>query len=116
MRKAVLHALASSTDSPTPFLVVLVLPVWEDTPWNAASIRGHPNMSTLVRIPAGHMRFVPAHKQTDGDPTALTPARWPVELVIISNEAGRNLFLDETRIYGVLAPAISKAYHIHKIA
>ena len=112
MRKAVLHALASSTDSPTPLLVVLVLPVWEDTPWNAASIRGHPNMSTLVRIPAGHMRFVPAHKQTDLDPTVLTPARWPVELVMISNESGRSRFLDDPRLYAVLAPAISETCHI----
>ena len=32
MKKAILHALASSTDTTTPFLVVLVLPVWEDTP------------------------------------------------------------------------------------
>ena len=33
MSKASLHALASSTDTTTPFLVVMVLPVWEDTPW-----------------------------------------------------------------------------------
>jgi len=33
MKKAILHALASSTNITTPFLVVLVLPVWEDTPW-----------------------------------------------------------------------------------
>ncbi len=32
MTKAILHALASSTDTTTPFLVVMVLPVWEDTP------------------------------------------------------------------------------------
>jgi len=32
MRKAILHALASSTNPTTPFLVVMVLPVWEDTP------------------------------------------------------------------------------------
>ena len=32
MRKAILHALASSTDTTTPLLVVIVLPVWEDTP------------------------------------------------------------------------------------
>jgi hypothetical protein len=31
-RKAILHALATSTDMTTPFLVVLVLPVWEYTP------------------------------------------------------------------------------------
>jgi hypothetical protein len=37
MLKAVLHALASYT----PFLAVLILPVWDDTPWNSAAIRGH---------------------------------------------------------------------------
>ena len=61
MLKAVLHALASSQSPNTPFLVVLILQVWEDTPWNSPAIRGHHNMSTLIRIPAGHMRFVPAH-------------------------------------------------------
>ena len=32
MRKAILHALASSTNTTIPFLVVMVPPVWEDTP------------------------------------------------------------------------------------
>ena len=62
MNKAFLHALASSTDSTTSFLVVMVLPVWEDTPWYYAAIRSHHNLETLIQILAGHMRFVPAHK------------------------------------------------------
>jgi hypothetical protein len=87
MFKAVLHALASSS-SETPFLVVLIFPVWDDTPWNSASIHGHSNMSTLIRIPAGHMRFVPAHRQsTDMTPT-LSPAKLLVEFVLISNATG----------------------------
>ena len=98
MRKAILHALASSTDTTNPLLVVLVLPVWEDTPWSSAAIRNHPNLETLIQIPTGHMRFVPAHKQTDGDTAALPPAKWPVELVLISNEAGKQQFLDRDRI------------------
>ncbi len=88
-RKAIMHALASSTHTTTPLLVVLVLPVWEDTPWSSAAIRSHPNLETLIQIPTGHMRFVPAHQQTDGDTASLPPANWPVELVLISNEAGR---------------------------
>jgi hypothetical protein len=32
MLKAVLHALASSESLDAPFLVILILPVWEDTP------------------------------------------------------------------------------------
>ena len=38
MRKAILHALAPSTNITTPFLVVMVLPVWEDTPWYSTTI------------------------------------------------------------------------------
>ncbi len=32
MRKAILHVLASFIDTTTPFLVIIVLPVWEGTP------------------------------------------------------------------------------------
>jgi hypothetical protein len=32
MLKTVLHALASSEYMDTPFLVVLILPAWDDTP------------------------------------------------------------------------------------
>ncbi len=52
----------------------MVLPVWEDTPWNSAGIRNHRNIETLVQIPTGHMRFIPAHKQTDGDTVPLEAA------------------------------------------
>ena len=90
MLKAVLHALSSSEMQATSFLVVLILPVWDDTPWNSAAIHGHHNMSTLIRIPAGQMRFVPAHKQSDEPNPALSPAKWPVELVLIANEKGRS--------------------------
>jgi len=51
MRKAILHALASSTDASTPFLVVLALLVWEDTPWYSAAIRSYPNLEILIQIP-----------------------------------------------------------------
>ncbi len=49
-----------------------------------------------------YMRFVPAHKQTYGDTASLTPAKWPVELVLISNEAGKQQFLDRERITHIL--------------
>ena len=97
-RKTILHTLASSTDTTTPLLVVMVLPVREDTPWLSTTIRGHPNMETLIQIPTRNMRFVPAHKQIDGDIASLTPANWPVKLVLISNEAGKHHFLDWDRI------------------
>jgi hypothetical protein len=60
--KAVIHAVVSSETSETSFLVVIILPVWDDTPWNSASIWGHSNMSNLIRIPAGHVRCVPARR------------------------------------------------------
>ncbi len=73
----------------TNFLLVLVLPVWGDTPWSSASILGHDNMSTLNRISTDHMRFVPAHCQSDDMTATLPPAKWLMEYVLISNEAGR---------------------------
>ena len=106
MLKAVLHALASSEAQDTPFLVVLILPVWEDTPWNSAAVRGHHNMSTLIQIPAGHMRFVPSHKQSDEATPALHPAKWPVDFVLIANPSGREAFLSHDIINKILGPAI----------
>jgi hypothetical protein len=41
-QKTILHALASSDGSDTPLLVVLVFPVWDDTPWNSAAIYTKP--------------------------------------------------------------------------
>jgi hypothetical protein len=106
MRKAILHALASSTDTTTPFLVVMVLPGWEGTPWYSAAIRSHHSMETLIQIPAGHMRFVPAHKQSDIGTDSFSRAKWPVELVLISNEEGRNQFVNTERIHQILGPAL----------
>ncbi len=95
MLKAVLHALSSSETQDTHFPVVLIL--WEDTTWNSAAIRGHHNMSTLIRIPAGHMRFVPAHKQSDEATLVLSPAKWPVEFVLVTNDKGRETFVYHDR-------------------
>ena len=106
MLKAALHALASSKSPDTLFLVVLILPVWEDTPWRSAAIRGHHNMSTLIRIPAGHMRFVPVHKQPDEATPVLSLAKWPVECVLIANAKGRENFLCHDRINQILSPTI----------
>ncbi len=64
MRKEVLHALAPSDWSEIPFLIVLIIPVWGDTPWNYASIRGYRNMTTLIRIPVGHIRALRAGTST----------------------------------------------------
>ena len=105
MLKAVLHAFSSSESQDTPFLVVLILLVWEDTQWNSAAIRGHYNMSTLIRISVGHMRFVPAHKQSDEANPVLSLAKWPVEFVLIANDKGRKTFVCHERIQQILSPA-----------
>ncbi len=63
-------------------------------------------MSTLIQIPSGHMRFMPAHKQTDDESVELKPAKWPVELVLIANAMGREAYLSNQRIQTILSPAI----------
>jgi hypothetical protein len=63
-------------------------------------------MSTLIRIPAGHMRFVPAHKQSDEATPVLSPAKWPVELVYLANDKGRETFVCHDRIHQILSPTI----------
>jgi hypothetical protein len=54
------------------------------------------------------MRFVPAHKQTDIDTAELSPANWPVELVLIANQEGRDRFVNTDRITHILAPALQQ--------
>ena len=102
MIKAVLHALSSSEAQDTLFLVVMILPICEDTPWNSAAIRGHHNMSTLIQIPAGHIRFVPAHEQSDEANPVLSPAKWHLDLAIIANDKGRETFVSHDRIQRIL--------------
>ena len=63
-------------------------------------------MSTLIRIPTGHMRFGPAHRQPDDMTATLPLAKWSVELILISNEASREKYLDTSPIHMILAPAI----------
>ncbi len=96
----------SSDHTDAPFLAVMVLPVWDDSPWTSNAIRGHPNMSTLIRIPTGHVRFVPANKQTDDASIELKPVKWPVDLILIANDKGRESYLDNDRVQAILAHAI----------
>jgi hypothetical protein len=74
-RKAILHVLASSTDTTNPFLAVLDLPIWEDTSLTSAAIRSYPNTETSIQITSGHVRFVPTHKQSEGNADTLTPVK-----------------------------------------
>ncbi len=63
-------------------------------------------MLTLIRIPAGHMRFVPYHKQSDEAAPTLSPAKWPVESVLIADFRGREAFLSHDRINQIVRLAI----------
>ena len=90
----------------------MVLLGWEDTPWYSDAIRNHINLETLIQIPIGHMRLVPAHKHSDSDATSLSPAKWPVELNLISNDEGRTQFVDMDRIHQILALALRNTCHI----
>ena len=109
---AVLHALASSANTKTSFLTIMVLPVWEGTPWQSAAIRSHANMETLIHIPTGHMRFVPTYNQSEGEAHQLAPAKWPVELVLVVNVAVKAQFLDMGRVHDILGPAIREVCQI----
>jgi len=68
--------------------------------------RGHRNKSTLIRIPTDHMRFVPTHRQSDDTTATLPPAKWPVEMVLLSNETGREQYLYQPMIHKITALAI----------
>ena len=114
MHKAVTHALACSESSETPLLVVLILQAWEDSPWQAESIRQHPHMETLLRLEKGHLKVIPHDKQLDAalQPNLLTPADWPVEMIIIANKKGRDAFLDTHRLHRILVPALREVCQV----
>ena len=67
---------------------------------------------TLIRIPIGHMRFVLAHRQSVDMTATLPPAKWLVELVLISNKAGREKYLDLASIHKILSSAIQDVCHM----
>ncbi len=85
----------------------MILPVWENTPWDSTAIKSHGNMSTLVHIPVRHIRFVSTHCQADASISAFSPAKWLVDFVIIFNKAGRaEAFINHGLIITIQAPAI----------
>ena len=63
-------------------------------------------MPTLIHIPVDLMRFVPTHTNSDGTTSALSPAKWPMEFILIVNEKEREAFLGHDRIQAILAPDI----------
>jgi hypothetical protein len=90
MRNTILHALACTTSSLNPFIVVLILPAWEDSPRRTRSILQHPNLTTLAHFPANHLTLITTHKQLYKKLklSIRRPADWPVDLIIVANEEG----------------------------
>jgi len=58
------------------------------------------------------MQFEPAHRQSDDMTANLPPANLLIDLVLISNEAGREKYLDRAKIHKILAPAIHDVCHM----
>jgi hypothetical protein len=84
LRKAVLSALACSTTTNSPFLVVLILPAWEDSPWITHSILSHLSLTTLAHLNPNQLNLVPPHKQLD-DIAIITLSRateCPIDIII----------------------------------
>ncbi len=52
------------------------------------------------------LRFVPAHKQSDKATPVLSPAKWTVESVVITNAKGRKPCICHDRIQLILGPVI----------
>jgi hypothetical protein len=111
MRKAVLHAISSTTSSPCPLLVIFILPAWENSPWRTQSILSHPNTTILIHLQANQLKFVPTHKQLDAhlDISRLRPADWPVDIVMVANKAGHQAYLNQDRLQHILIPGILQA-------
>jgi hypothetical protein len=46
----------------------------------------------------------PPRNQSEGDANNLTPVKWPVDLVLISNEEEKAIFLNMDRIHDITGP------------
>jgi len=64
------------------------------------------------KIPARHLCFVPTHTLSDEATSDLSSAEWPTELVLVSNEKDRDVFLNQEQIHTILAPGIRGTYHL----
>ncbi len=70
------------------------------------AIQNYVSLETLIKIPDAHMRFVPIHELSDEHIGGLPPAKWRVEFVIISNEAGKSRYLNTDRVKNMTAPVL----------
>jgi len=111
IRKTVLHALASSTATKSPLLVVMILPAWEDSPWRTLSKLSHYNITTLVHLKPNQLKFIPASEQLDTnlDMNLLRAADHPTNVVVVANTEGIKSYLHLARLQHILIPSILKA-------
>ena len=109
MRQAVEHAIRSSVTTDNPFLCLLTLPSWDDSPWRSAGLLSHKNVHHLLQVPHGRFRFVPAtgHREETGvEPSSLPPAEWAVDLLLVANAAGMSKYVDMSALEHTLVPAL----------
>jgi hypothetical protein len=109
--KAVLHALACSTSTESPLLVVMILTAWEDAPWRTRSILSHPNVTTIVQLKPNHLKFIPVSEQLDTnlDMTLLRATDHPIDVVVIADKEDKGAYLHPTRLQHILIPVILQA-------
>jgi hypothetical protein len=106
MPKAVLHSLASSEETRAPFLVILILSGLGRFPMDLVNgPRPHQHVYSHSH-PGGTHALRPIAQAVGRSDPNLSPARWPVDIVLIAKEKGREAFVDHSRIKKILAPAI----------
>ena len=105
MRKAVRHALESASYDP-PFLCLLVLPQWDDTPWRSADILSHECIEILASLPPYHMKFASEEACPELPSANPTPSSWPVDFVLVANRKGRDKWLDIHKLQTIFVPAL----------
>ena len=110
--KTFLHAPACSISTGIPFLVVLILPAWEDSPWRKHSILSHPNIiTTTVHLNNfNQLEFILDNKQLDINLgiSLLRAANCPIDMIVIANKEKKN-YLHPTRLQHILIPGILQA-------
>ena len=95
----------------SPFLIVLLLPKWKDSPCRTHSILSHPNTCTLVRLNPNQLKFVPANKliYNNLSKLLLKAANRSIYIVIVANTDGRKNYLHPNHLQHILIPDILRA-------
>ena len=90
MLHAMQRAIHSASATTSPFSCIMILPRWATTPYRHPSILQNEHVQLLTTVDKDRFKFVPAGTDITS-PDALSTASaadWPVDLYVISNEAG----------------------------